>query len=92
MAHETIAQTAELGGNEGLALPILNLHRDVGDLLGNMFKTPSRPVGLMDQASASGAGDSRFESWEGHCAQLQSLSCTFFYSDIKKAHPNSAIV
>ena len=26
-----------------------------------------RPVGLMDKASASGAGDSRFESWAGHC-------------------------
>ena len=25
-----------------------------------------RPVGLMDKASASGAGDSRFESWAGH--------------------------
>ena len=24
-----------------------------------------RPVGLMDKASASGAGDSRFESWAG---------------------------
>ena len=23
------------------------------------------PVGLMDKASASGAGDSRFESWAG---------------------------
>ena len=26
---------------------------------------PLRPVGLMDKASASGAGDSRFESWAG---------------------------
>ena len=26
------------------------------------------PVGLMDKASASGAGDSRFESWAGHFA------------------------
>ena len=26
----------------------------------------SGPVGLMDKASASGAGDSRFESWAGH--------------------------
>ena len=25
------------------------------------------PVGLMDKASASRAGDSRFESWAGHC-------------------------
>ena len=25
-----------------------------------------RPVGLMDKASAPGAGDSRFESWAGH--------------------------
>ena len=24
------------------------------------------PVGLMDKASASGAGHSRFESWAGH--------------------------
>ena len=24
------------------------------------------PVGLMDKASASGAGDSKFESWAGH--------------------------
>ena len=28
-----------------------------------------RPVGLMDKASASGAGDSRFESWAGHTFQ-----------------------
>ena len=27
---------------------------------------PAWPVGLMDKASASGAGDSRFESWTGH--------------------------
>ena len=27
------------------------------------------PVGLMDKASASGAGDSRFESWVGHYAK-----------------------
>ncbi len=27
------------------------------------------PVGLMDKASASGAGDSRFESWAGHFNQ-----------------------
>ena len=26
----------------------------------------NRPVGLMDKASASGAGDSRLESWAGH--------------------------
>ena len=25
------------------------------------------PVGLTDKASASGAGDSRFEPWAGHC-------------------------
>ena len=35
-----------------------------GPPLDVMFK--SRPVGLMDKASASGAGDSRFESWAGH--------------------------
>ena len=29
------------------------------------------PVGLMDKASASGAGDSRFESWAGHIVQAQ---------------------
>ena len=29
-----------------------------------------RPVGLMDKASASGAGDSRFESWAGHSCLL----------------------
>ena len=28
-------------------------------------KICGRPVGLMDKASASGAGDSRFESWAG---------------------------
>ena len=27
---------------------------------------PKWPVGLMDKASASGAGDSRFESWADH--------------------------
>ena len=26
-----------------------------------------RAVGLMDKASASGAGDSRFKSWAAHC-------------------------
>ena len=34
------------------------------------------PVGLMDKASASGAGDSRFESWTGHvllCACQEAL-------------------
>ena len=30
------------------------------------FGCDSWPVGLMDKASASGAGDSRFESWAGH--------------------------
>ena len=30
------------------------------------------PVGLMDKASASGAGDSRFESWAGHLMQSSS--------------------
>ena len=30
------------------------------------FGYTSWPVGLMDKASASGAGDSRFESWAGH--------------------------
>ena len=29
-------------------------------------KFVARPVGLMDKVSASGAGDSRFESWAGH--------------------------
>ena len=40
------------------------------------------PVGLMDKASASGAGDSRFESWAGHLSgqdpppsELGRLSC-----------------
>ncbi len=28
-----------------------------------------RPVGLMDEASAPGAGDSRFESWAGHARE-----------------------
>lgn len=31
----------------------------------------SRPVGLMDKASASGAGDSRFESWAGQFAGIR---------------------
>ena len=31
------------------------------------------PVGLMDKASASGAGDSRFESWAGHMLILRSV-------------------
>jgi hypothetical protein len=34
-----------------------------------------RPVGLMDKASAPGAGDSRFESWAGHiCFHVVSTS------------------
>ena len=31
----------------------------------------NRPVGLMDKASASGAGDSRLESWAGHFVGLE---------------------
>ena len=31
-----------------------------------LLRTLNWPVGLMDKASASGAGDSRFESWAGH--------------------------
>ena len=34
----------------------------------------SRPVGLMDKASAPGAGDSRFESWAGHGPYLHLVS------------------
>ena len=34
--------------------------------LGSNAASSARPVGLMDKASASGAGDSRFESWAGH--------------------------
>ena len=30
---------------------------------------PRWSVGPMDKASASGAGDSRFESWAGHCTE-----------------------
>ena len=30
------------------------------------FPLPTWPVGPMDKASASGARDSRFESWAGH--------------------------
>ena len=32
----------------------------------------TRPVGLMDKASASGAGDSKFESWAGHVITRES--------------------
>ena len=37
----------------------------------------SWPVGLMDKASASGAGDSRLESWAGHgrCCPRQAARC-----------------
>ena len=40
----------------------------------------ARPVGLMDKVSASGAGDSRFESWTGHtfCSLAPSkFRCSF---------------
>ena len=33
------------------------------------------PVGLMDKASASGAGDSRFESWAGHFLEQHQPGC-----------------
>ena len=33
----------------------------------------SRPVGLMDKASASGAGESRFESWAGQFAGIRQV-------------------
>ena len=36
---------------------------------------PKWPVGLMDKASASGAGDSRFESWAGHSFWWSSCVC-----------------
>ena len=35
------------------------------------------PVGLMDKASASGAGDSRFESWAGHLFTWKAIWKTF---------------
>ena len=38
--------------------------KPTGNLI--VLMNPQRPVGLMDKASASGAGDSRFESWAGH--------------------------
>ena len=34
-------------------------------------KFVARPVGLMDKVSASGAGDSRFESWADQLALLE---------------------
>lgn len=44
------------------------------------------PVGLMDKASASGAGDSRFESWAGHAlskanadVKATAATCSFDY-------------
>ena len=40
----------------------------------NLLAYLCRPVGLMDRASASGAGDSRFESWAGQ-HQLPFLFC-----------------
>jgi hypothetical protein len=39
--------------------------RDFNSSLTHILLIPW-PVGLMDKASASGAGDSRFESWAGH--------------------------
>ena len=41
------------------------------------------PVGLMDKASASGAGDSRFESWAGHLLHCRCLrACTSCVSPV----------
>ena len=40
----------------------------VSAVLSHYLHRANRPVGLMDKASASGAGDSRFESWAGHAA------------------------
>ena len=39
---------------------------------GRLCSRVKGPAGLMDKASASGAGDSRFESWAGHAASLLS--------------------
>ena len=39
-----------------------------------------RPLGLMDKASAPGAGDSRFESWAGHLFACASCSLIIFRS------------
>ena len=36
------------------------------------------PVGLMDKASAPGAGDSRFESWAGHSLLCNQKPCIKF--------------
>ena len=50
------------GSYVGLALLLKTLHAQG-------LKLHNWPVGPMDKASASGAGDSRFESWAGHmCA------------------------
>ena len=38
----------------------------------------ARAVGLMDKASASGAGDSRLKSWAAHTFRLSLFSCFVF--------------
>ena len=45
------------------------------------------PVGLMDKASASGAGDSRFESWAGHMGKAAMLKKAGFACLLGRWHP-----
>ena len=66
------------GGAAGLPpcvgpLCVLLKHANVGICCWQQFQGP---VGLMDKASASGAGDSRFESWAGQnwCGLLPVMS------------------
>ena len=42
----------------------------LGHIVGHEVNPWRWPVGLMDKASASGAGDSRFESWAGHAFRI----------------------
>ena len=55
-----------------------------------------RPVGLMDKASASGAGDSRLESWAGHffkqrCVHAPPAQHAVEYGTSPNVHPTTFV-
>ena len=62
-AESATTHLSKLGGR---AWPGLEERTMGGSMQEDPPKSNNGPVGLMDKASASGAGDSRFESWAGH--------------------------
>lgn len=67
-SDETRSPSSTANLHAALAAPLRLFWRSWSTFPFVCFAVASQgPVGLMDKASASGAGDSRFESWAGHC-------------------------